>query len=608
MKTKILLLSTIVSQTLLLGATESLGEIDVISVNKTKTSIKETTSDISVITQTEISEKGYKSVLEAIGSMAGINTAQSGGIGQKSSFFLRGLDSGKILVLVDGMRLNDPSTTNNTAMLEFLTVANIERIEIIKGGVSSIWGANASAGVINIITKDSEKDGLSGAIGLNGGSHGTKVADFSLFNKKGNLNSKLMGSIQDTNGISALAPQKSEKDGYTNKNILASIGYDFTKDTKASITVNKTKTKGNFDDTWSAAQANDDYSRFDTDSTNILGSISTKIGAVDSILNISRGDYDREYFTPDSGWGTGDNKYKAIVDEYSLINSYQYSLGKSVFGLEYKKIDGFNQYNSYAPTEGSFSNKAIFLANTVNPTDKLLIEANLRYDNFDKFNSKTTYKFGAKYDLPNGVTMKANCYTSLNAPSVYQLSNVVSGNELKPSFTTGYDVSLSYSEFLSLTYFDNKVKDDIIYDYVNWGYYNNSTDEKIRGIEIAAKTPIIFDRFAGKANYTHLIDMRDESGMPLYNRAKDQINMSVDYFYDESTIAALDAQYIGKRVSYGNIQTGNYVVWNLNFTKQFNDKFDLGLHVKNLFDKDYQTIAGYNSEGRSVYADVRYRF
>ncbi|MBD3831298.1 MAG: TonB-dependent receptor, partial [Arcobacter sp.] len=147
-----------------------MGEIEVTTTNKTKQKVSKTTSNISVVTSEEIRQNGYTSVVEALSGTLGINISQNGAIGQKSSFFLRGMDSGKILVLVDGMRLNDPSTTNNTAMIEFLPISNVEQIEIIRGGNSSVWGANASAGVINIITKEALKNGVSGSVGINGGS------------------------------------------------------------------------------------------------------------------------------------------------------------------------------------------------------------------------------------------------------------------------------------------------------------------------------------------------------------------------------------------------------------------------------------------------------
>ena len=188
-----------------------------ISANKTAQSISETTSDITVITAEDIEEKGYQTVAQAISTQAGIQVAHSGGLGQPTSFFMRGMDSGQVLVMIDGMRLNDPSTTNGTALLDALTTANIEQIEIIKGGSSSIWGSNASAGVINIITK-APKEGVHGSLGLSYGSYNTKGIDADLSYKDEKFSAQVLGSYLESDSFSALAPRDAEADAYENKN------------------------------------------------------------------------------------------------------------------------------------------------------------------------------------------------------------------------------------------------------------------------------------------------------------------------------------------------------------------------------------------------------
>ncbi|MGB5506439.1 MAG: TonB-dependent receptor plug domain-containing protein, partial [Sulfurovum sp.] len=160
-------------------ADETLEPITVTSTNKTDQSIQKTTANVTVITSQEIEEHGYQTVAQAINRVAGISVAHAGGLGQQTSFFMRGADSGKVLVLLDGMRLNDPSTTNGTALLDSLTTSNIAQIEIIKGGTSTIWGSNASAGVINIITKEAQ-EGLHGSLALGYGSYNTKQTEAQL--------------------------------------------------------------------------------------------------------------------------------------------------------------------------------------------------------------------------------------------------------------------------------------------------------------------------------------------------------------------------------------------------------------------------------------------
>ncbi len=153
-------------------ASEDLGMITVTSATKSEQSIKDVTSNVEVITGAELEEKHITTVIDAL-KLTNISINQSGGIGQTSSFFLGGMSAEHTLVLVDGVRYNDPTVTNGYALLDHLMISDIERIEIIKGAQSGIWGADAAAGVINIITKKpNEKQTLT--LNLEAGSFDTK--------------------------------------------------------------------------------------------------------------------------------------------------------------------------------------------------------------------------------------------------------------------------------------------------------------------------------------------------------------------------------------------------------------------------------------------------
>ena len=253
---------SLITATLLLTqitfAEETLEDITVISTNKTKQSIGETTANLTVITSEDIEEKGYQTVAQAIQMQAGIQVAQAGGLGQATSFFVRGMDAGQVLVLIDGMRLNDPSTTDSRALLDSLTTSNIEQIEIIKGASSSIWGSNASAGVINIITKEA-KNGVHGSLALSYGSYNTKGVDADLSYKDEKITAQIVGSYLKTDSFSALAPRNAEEDGYENKNGNIKLGYILNDNNKIQLSYNRYKTKTDFDDSFSLGQADDDY-------------------------------------------------------------------------------------------------------------------------------------------------------------------------------------------------------------------------------------------------------------------------------------------------------------------------------------------------------------
>jgi len=616
-KTLSMITATLLTTTLT-QAEETLQPIDVLSINKTKHSIDNTTSNVTVVTSADIEERGYYTVDEALKNIAGITVSRSGGMGQKSSFFLRGADSGKILVLVDGMRLNDPSTTNGTANLESLTTENIERIEIVKGGQSAIWGSNASAGVINIITKGS-KNGVGGSITLGGGSYGTKKGALSLHYGVDNFHASLTGSLLDSDSFSALLPRDAENDAYNNKTFGFKSDYTLNEKSKLLFSYQQIKSEAEYDDNFSPKKADDDYSNTEATQKNYRLAYTFHNENYEMTINASKGQYDREYFTT-SSFGNGHNVYSADIKEYSWINSLKYDNNKLVFGLEYKDIDGFNQYNTFPENQADFTNKALFVSNSYNLDNSTLLETNLRYDHFNAFKNQTTYKIGLKHQhaFLDGFTTSANYYSSYDAPSAYQLANPLQGFTLKPSYTKGFDVSLAYNDLLTLTYFDNKVEDGLDYlsDPVTYvgGYKNIDGESHFSGIELTSKYAFTeFDTIV-TANYTHLFTYEKEDGTDLIRRAKDTLNIAADYYLNTLTYLGVDMTYIGDREDLGSgfpaskVSTGNYTVWNANLSTTLYDQYKVALHAKNLFDKEYSSIYGYASEGRSIYIDLKYTF
>ena len=610
---------SLITATLLLTtnsyADETLEPITVVSTNKTAQSIQNTTSNVEVITAEEIEEKGYKTVAQAINTVAGISVANSGGLGQQTSFFVRGADSGKVLVLLDGMRLNDPSTTNGTAILDSLTTSNIQQIEIVKGGSSSIWGSNASAGVINIITKEA-KDGVHGSLALSYGSYNTRGADADLSYKDEKITAQVLASYLKTDGFSALAPRSAEEDGYENKNYTIKFGYAFDENNRLSLSYNRIKTETEYDDSYSMDQANDDYSHARSDQENYALDYNFKLDNYSAVFHAGKGEFDRDYYTT-GFFGDGHNVYKATLKEYSLINAYDYGVGKAVLGLEYKDTDGFNRYNTFPKSQADYTNRAIFLSNTYDINENTLLETNIRYDDYNAFEDKTTYKIGVKHDhrFLQGFTTSANYYTSYDAPSSYQLANAAFGRLLKPSYTRGFDISANYKELLAVTYFNNEVKDNIDYDYMNYGYYNVDGKEKFEGLELQSSYALLALNLNLSANYTHLFKYEKEDGTDLIRRPKDTLNAAIDYYTDANTHFGINAQYIGDRMDTdrgfplpSEVSTGNYTVWNLNFNTKINHDIDLSLHAKNIFDKEYQSVYGYATEGRSAYAKIKYSF
>jgi len=622
---------SLITATLLLttniNAAEDIGEITVISTNKTAQSISETTSNIEVVTSEDIEEKGYQTVAQAIEQQAGIIISNSGGMGQPTSIFTRGMEGGQTLVLLDGMRLNDPSTTNGAAHLETLTTANIQQIEIIKGGQSSIWGSNASAGIINIITK-TPKQGTHGSATIGYGSHNTKEISTDISHKDERLTVQAMGSYLTTDGFSALTPEDAEKDAYENKTYNMKLGYIFNENNKIDLSFNHIETDTQYDGTDASfmPDPNDTKSYVTSKQKNYTLNYDFNYDNYSATLHASRGEYTRE----DHYNGYAPTLYNARTTEYSLINAYKYTQGKAILGLEYKEIEDELSISPLA----SYKNKAVYISNLYHINDTTLLETNLRYDEYDNFENKTTYKLGLKHnhDFLEGFITSANYYTSYDAPTIYQYapSTYVKTNpNLKPSYTKGFDITASYKKLISITYFNNKVEDYIDYESsAIWGqpgqYVNVDGKSEFEGIELSGAYTFDPYNLVFSANYTHLIKAKKYDESDFMRRAEDVLNASLDYYTDNNMHFGINAQYIGDRtdidyangtfdlttmtMAYPEVQTGNYTLWNLNFGTKIAEGLNLNINARNIFDKEYQSVYGYATEGASVYAKLKYSF
>jgi vitamin B12 transporter len=602
-------------------AEETLQDITVVTTNKTAQTIKNTTSNVTVITHEDIEDNGYQTVSQAISRTSGIIVSQSGGLGQLTSVFTRGMNGGQTLILLDGMRLNDPSTPNGAALLETFSTANIEQIEIIKGGASSIWGSNASAGVINIITKNA-KNGLHGSAKIGYGTYNTKNADVQLAYRNDDFNAQVQASKLKTDGISALAPRSAEADGYENKNYTIKLGYNFDKNNKLSFSYNDIKTDTQFD----ASTADDiDVAGYSKQKNYKLNYTYTYENYT-AIFYASKSDITRRYASlSDSSIFLSLNE--AVSKEYSLINEYIYNNNKAVLGFEYKDIDGLFSYTSISSfgtsknlTTAQYKNKAVFFSNLYHLNEKTLFETNIRYDNFDKFANKTTYKIGVKHQdsFIEGINTSANYYTSYDAPSIFQLSAISPTiPSLKPMYTKGFDISAGYKDLFTVTYFNNTVDDA----YENIGtfsapaYINQTGKEKFSGIEIESNYTFTELSLNLSANYTRLFKYEDEVNNKLIRRPKETLNISLDHYTDNDTHIGINAQYIGDRKDSdfstfpaSEVSTGNYTVWNLDFGTKVMDNINVTIHAKNIFNKAYQSVYGYATQGRAIYMNLKYTF
>jgi vitamin B12 transporter len=592
-----------------LFSAQSLEPITVTSATKSEQSIKDVTSNIEVITKEEIEERHFTTVAQALNTLAGVSVISNGGMGTTTSVFLRGMDTNRVLVLIDGVRYNDVTSTNGGAPFEHLMIDNVERIEIVKGAQSGIWGADASAGVINIITNGS-KMGTHGEVNVEAGSFNTKKYGMNVSHRTEKY--YVSGSAHETktDGYSAFVAKKNtnnygirgdklglEDDGYDNLTANLKAGYNINDLNK--VEVSHTIINADVDTDSSNADA---LSTFKTNDKFSNVSYQNKNNFATTDVYANNSDFHREYYDATTRKTT---PFDGTVNEYGVKTDIPYLNNKSflVLGTDYKTFDYENDINE------KFDNKAIFTTNNNKfNDDKTIITESLRKDNYDKFDNKTTGKVGIKQYIWKELNVSSNYGTAYNVPTLYNLYSSYGNKDLTPESTKAYDVGAEYKG-VSITYFNTKIDDMIDFDLNTYKYRNLSGTSTLEGYELGYKKDIVEDTFLG-LSYTSL-DAKDNKGQDLARRPKDSIKFGVDYYGVAKTHLNLNGEYIGERYNGANktgVETGNYTVWNSVVNYEINKTYKAYLKVDNLFDKYYQTVDGYATAERSAYAGLKANF
>lgn len=617
-KTNISLVASFLLATNLYSQTTTLETITVTSATKSEQKLKDVTANVDVITAEDIEDRKFKTVIEALNSLSGVSISSNGGMGTLSQVYLRGMDSNRTLVLIDGIRYNNPY--DGSVDFAHLMINDIERIEVIKGAQSSIWGADASAGVINIITK-SAKDGTHGNATIEYGRYNSKIARANISHKNENFDAKLSATRVDTDGFSAISPKSSEAknyedDGYENTTVNLKLGYNFDENNRVHLVYETIDAKVKFDEMLSDAFWNPDIiasadSFAKTKTRNSIASLNYENKNSFATTNIYT-NYSRFKNETKTEVGFNDSKNKTDIKEYGINSTIPYwnnssSLTIGVDSKYYEDKEDLNKKNN---------SKSIFITNTNKFfDDKTIITEALRYDKYSDFDNKATGKIGIKQYIIEDLNLSANYGTGYNVPTIYQLFEPagmwgpVGNPNLEPEKTKGYDVGIEYKGF-SVTYFNTKVKSMI--DLGGNGYENIEGTSKIKGTEIAYKNEVIEDLLLN-LSYTNL-SAKDENGDKLLNRPTNKFNFGVDYYGLKDFHFNVNGEYIGSRKSVNfdynkpNVKTGNYTIWNAVVDYDISKNFSTYLKLDNIFNKDYQIVDGYATSQRAAYVGLKASF
>lgn len=594
---------------------KDLGVITITSATKSEQSIKDVTSNVQVISGAELEEKHITTVLDAL-RLSGISISQSGGIGQQSSFFLGGLSSGNTLVMIDGIKYNDQLGTEGQAQLEHLMISDIEQIEIIKGAQSGIWGANAVAGVINIITKKATKEFKANA-NIEYGTYNTKKIGTNISQKLDRLSYFIGANYIKTDSISAQTPrgqnpQNYESDEYINKTLNGKFDYKITDQDNFKFNITHIDATAKYD-----AYGTPNAIQNELTQKNKLYKLALLHNFDDQ--SYLQGSYAKTNFKKEDPMGYT-KKFQGNNEESTIDGKIAYA--DNAFVL----VGMTNQQSENEITNKQLKSNGYYITNSNNINNLILTES-LRYDKYDLFNDAITGKIGAKYNFDNQIVLSGNLSSGYKTPSLAQISYNATKN-LQPEKTKSSDITFEY-KYLKLSYFQATTtgfidwKDPTSYNPAlatydsNWNliadantygddyYYNTSGKSKFKGFEVGYHNEIFETLLLGLAYNKQIA--KDKDGKEMSRRIKESLKLNLDYYATSQLHLGVEGQYIGQRNDldyntnpYTPIQTGKYTLINTVINYEIKPSFNTYLKINNLTDKLYQEVDGYGTMGRTI--------
>jgi vitamin B12 transporter len=615
----------------------------VVTATRLATSRAATSASVSVISGEELRARGQSHLLDALRSLPGLSVVQNGSFGATASLFLRGGQSDYVQVLVDGVPFNEPG---GRADLSNLTTDNIERIEIVRGPASVLYGSDAVSGVIQIFTRGGRNAPRVSA-GVRGGSYGSLGYNADLTGASNGANYSFAASRFTTDGIHDFGNQ------YRNTTLSGKVR--LAPDARTDLTLSLRYSDGKYHyPTDGAGNIIPGQNAVQLEERVLLG---LEIGRfltdrIESRLLLTNGKTtggtdDRTYDTDDnltSSYRAQDDLRRQGIDARTNFYLARGTILTAGIAFEDQRQRSANESTSeWGESYGSFDaarkNRAYYLQALAEPIAKLSLQAGARLDDNDAFGNFTTYRAGLAYGLPTGTRIRASAGTAFKEPTFTQnyATGYVTGNpDLHPEESRSWEAGLYQTFFngqltLAGTYFDQRFREMIQYrgtppTPTESNYYNIARADAA-GIELELRAEPLAG-LALSAGYTHL-DTRvrqpgDEpdpgflEGERLIRRPTHAGNLGIAYSRANLGTIDLAINYTGER---DDLDFNNWPADRI--TLDAYTRVDLGadiillraagrrpelngtLRIENIFDEKFQEIAGFPARGRALTIGLR---
>ena len=586
----------------------------VVSATRIEQPLSEVLSSVSVITRQDIEKSQAPSLADLLQGEAGFEFGRNGGPGSTTSFFLRGQNSINVVLLIDGVR----SQVDGIGALQVtdMPLAQIERIEILRGNASALYGDAAVGGVISVWTRQGKGEPAAyGSVTL--GSRNTYGIHAGMGGTVNDLSFNVQGGRSGSDGFSAMNPSMNarvnpDNDGYSKEYVSAKLDKKVNADFNMGLRLQSTRAKADFD-------SGSSFSGDKPSDINVLKSHNDQAAlyARKAITDhwVSALDFAHSslgYENTKNGILLNDGTLKGTQDALRWFNTVQARTQSSfIFGID-KSIDHYSASGSYG--YGMRREGMGYFAGLTEKMDRWTFQANARRDQIQLSRTDDYGTVGSVQNINSGLLglgyaltpswrLTATVSTGFRAPTAYEVST---NTQVKSENYASKEVGVSYvagDALARLVYFQTDTRDAIDYDKNYRAVNIGQTDNK--GLEASLRS-----QWMGNNINVSMVNQDPRNvtlGMPQARRAKTYGSFDISRPLAGYDIGAkLYASGERKDSPYSSTLLGGYAVWSFYASRKIDERWTARLRLENAFDKSYQLASGYNTPGRGLFATLQY--
>jgi vitamin B12 transporter len=572
----------------------------------------QTGRSVTLIDRNLIESRQTTSIADLLSTTPGITVSQNGGPGQTAAVRIRGAEDSHTLVLIDGVRVNDPGAPAGSFDFGSLLTGNIDRIEVLRGPNSVPWGSQAIGGVVNIVTAPVNGANLRAEYG----SRNAKQFVGQAGGRFGPVTASLGGGYFDDDGISTFKGG-TERDAFRQYAANARVGVELSSDVSIDLRGFFADSRVEFDGFPPPLFAFADTANY-SKTQQLFGyaGINANVLGIKNRLAFTLGDTARDSFPRAGAAPSFIARGRTERFEYQGDASISAAI-RSVFGIEHENSrfrDATDRYST-GVTSG-------YVQVIATPVDALTLTGGVRVDDHRTYGTKATFSANAAWRAGDNTVIRAAYGEGFKAPTLFQLFSFFGNTALKPETARSYEVGVEQTLVdgtlkVGLTAFHRDTTNQIDFSFaVNpnrpFGFYDNLDRTRAQGLE-ATITARPTDNLTMTASYT-LVDSKDRTtNTALLRRPKHSINASVDWTATTWLKLGASIQTISDSrdldfVTFSPTSLDGFTRGTIRAAVPISERFELYGRVENLFNATYETVSGYGTARRNAHVGVRATF